>query len=247
MPSKRKNHPLNDESKLRRSNRAKKSPSCYNENSNHDNDQSSYSESDDSNLNSSNRTGSDCNRNETRTLVVNDESHHDIKKNSENADDSSLSSGDNDSDAELNEDEDSVQSDASAKESKKLGLPISKDISTKDNPCSDDERCDECGSCPCDWIEYCDRIEKQRKLLVTEKTVDGKVLYYDMSGKEMSNFCVRRNLYNAYSYIKFGNFVPPDKKYRLIPMCVTEEIRKMYPSDDFKYPPVDEKVFKEGF
>ena len=80
MPSKRKNHPLSNESKLRRSNRAKKSPSCYNENSNHDNDQSSYSESDDSNLNSSNRTGSDCNRNETGTLVVNDESHHDNKK-----------------------------------------------------------------------------------------------------------------------------------------------------------------------
>ena len=83
--------------------------------------------------------------------------------------------------------------------------------------------------------------------MVTEKTVDGKVLYYDMSGKEMSNFCVRRNLYNAYSYIKFGNFVPPDKKYRLIPMCVTVEIRKSYPSADFKYPPVDEKGFKEGF
>ena len=246
MPPKRKNDPLSNEQKLRRSTRAKKSPFYCNGNSNNSNDQSAYSESANSNHNSSNRSGSECNSNENRTLVVNDESCHDNNKKSENVD-LSLSSVDNDSDTELNEDEDSVQSDTSAKESNTLGLPISKDISTKDNPCSDDERCDECGSCPCDWIEYCDRIEKQRKLLVTEKTVDGKVLYYDMSGKEMSNFCVRRNLYNAYSYIKFGNFVPPDKKYRLIPMCVTVEIRKLYPSADFKYPPVDETVFKEGF
>ena len=164
MPSKRKNHPLSNEPKLRRSTRAKKSPSYCNGNSNNSNDQSAYSESADSNHNSStNRAGgSKCNN---RTLVVNNESHHNNNKNSENVD-LSLSSGDNDSDTELNEDDDSVQSKTSAKESKKLGLPISKDISTKDNPCSDDERCDECGSCPCDWIEYCDRIEKQRKLFV---------------------------------------------------------------------------------
>ena len=104
------------------------------------------------------------------------------------------------------------------------------------------EICDKCKSCPCDWEFYCAGIDEVMKHMLTEKVQNGKVIYIDLDGKEAENSYIRRCMYTSYTYLKNGRFiVDDDKDYSVVPMCVTDEIRRMYPSNDMTYPDIKRK------
>ena len=75
--------------------------------------------------------------------------------------------------------------------------------------------------------------------LFKEEIKKDKSVYFGRDGKEVFNEFIRKFLYTSYTYLKLGNF-GQDGKHE-VPLCVADEIRKMYPSADMTYPDICEK------
>ena len=78
-----------------------------------------------------------------------------------------------------------------------------------------------------------DLIECQFK---THEEEEGKYIYFYCSSKEVKSSYIRQYLYTTYTHCKTGTFGPGG--YQTIPMCATNKIREMYPSEDETYPNV---------
>lgn len=90
-----------------------------------------------------------------------------------------------------------------------------------------------CGGTPCEWEEFREGVVEQSKLLYNREQRDGQEVIVDNNGVVVPNSKMRRALYRAFTYLKFGHL---GKRNRIpIPSCVTKKIREMYPEADGKY------------
>ena len=90
-----------------------------------------------------------------------------------------------------------------------------------------------CQSMACEWEELGEGVVEQSNFLYNREQRDGQEVIVDDNGVVVPNSKMRRALYRAFIYLKFGHL---GKGNRIpIPSCVTKKIREMYPEADGNY------------
>lgn len=91
--------------------------------------------------------------------------------------------------------------------------------------------CEICGSAPCEWLEYGQDIKNAATSRYSRNIPYSKAL--DSDGNSISNSEVQKELYQLFTYMKFGHL---GRGVRIpIAYCVVREIRSLFPEVDGNY------------
>ena len=96
--------------------------------------------------------------------------------------------------------------------------------------------CERCESSPCDWSIYGERLKDMSGNLYKRMIWKGEEIIVDENEVEVENDQMRRCLYNGYVFMKKGHF--GHGRCTVVPMCVANEIRQMYPEQNGQYPDI---------
>jgi hypothetical protein len=101
------------------------------------------------------------------------------------------------------------------------------------NESTESSVCEICGGTPCEWDQYADGIVMQSVALFHRDRHGGKEVIIDEQGGIVNNSKMRKYLYKAFTYLKYGhlgrgNRIP-------VPPCVVRKIRDMFPDPEDNY------------
>ena len=98
---------------------------------------------------------------------------------------------------------------------------------------SDDEEnyiCVNCGSTPCDWIEYHTELQEY---IQSKYCIDANGVKIGNNGDAIQNNNLQKLLYKRYTYLRYGHL---GQGVRIqLPNFVTFEIKRMFPSEMGNY------------
>ena len=114
------------------------------------------------------------------------------------------------------------------------------EVDARSSDSSEEEEivCDECGSMPCEWLQFGNKTVESINSRYRLNESGARV---DSNGVLVMNALMRKAAFKVFTYLKFGHL---GRGHRIpIPGCVMDKVREEYPEANGEYLGVMNKFF----